>query len=130
MVRAKESRKMILRPVGFFRELPHGSKEGPSLMESMQDMPAEHEGDVVEYLRQGALFIGSPGPVRDIVDDSGPIGTASVYTDGTWAWFGDLPHYILHYHVALPREFLDHAESHGWRVDSIPLEQLRRLMLP
>lgn len=131
MVRTKESRKKVmLTPVGFFCELPHGHADGPSLKESVRDAPGPHERDVVDYLQHGVLFIGSPGPVRDVVDNSGPIGTASVRTDGVWAWFADLPYYVERYHVVLPTEFLEHAARCNWRVPNISIEQLRLLTLP
>lgn len=131
MVHTKESRKKVtLKLVGFFRELPHGKDDGESLKDSMHDAPGPYEREAVEYLRKGVLFIASPGPVLDVFDGSGPIGTAAVYTDGVWAWLADLPYYVERYHVALPEEFLQHAKRNDWAMPELSMERLRLLMLP
>jgi hypothetical protein len=128
MVRTKESRKkVILRPVGCYRELRH--EGAPSLRDAMQGAPGAHEQQIVNYLRHGILLLASPGPVWDALDGSGPIGTASVYTDGVWAWAGDLPHYVERYHLLLPEGFMQDAARNGWQVPEVPVERLRLLAL-
>lgn len=94
------------KSLGFFRELSYGEPDGPSLLQSRRDAPQPHEDLIVDYLGRGTLQIASPGPVWDVIDGSGPIGTASCYTDGEWLWPGDLRHYVSRYHVALPEEFV------------------------
>ena len=121
--------KKQLKRVGYFRELSHGDPNGPSLAESRRDEATAEEAHVLDYLRQGVPCIVSPGPVWDAVDDEGPIGTASVLTDGEWAWPDDAAHYVAKYHVLLPEEFVAHARGNHWRVPEISDEDLATLTL-
>lgn len=132
MVRAKRQRgtTVELQLIGFFRELSHDHADGPSLRESIGDVARPNEGKLVSYLRNGTLAISSPGPVWDTIDKHGPIGTASIRTDGVWAWPEVLAHYVEVYHVLLSREFLDHVARNNWQVPEVTIEQLRRLKLP
>jgi len=102
-----------LKPVGFFHELPHGDPNGPSLAESRRDKAADYEYAVAEYLTKGSTYIVSPGPVWDVIDGDGPIGTATVLTDGEWIWPSDLVYYLQTYHVELSPDFVKHALSSG-----------------
>ncbi len=123
------SSKRILNRIGFFRELPHGDDDGPALAGSVRDAPGVDEQRLVEYLRAGVSYIVSPGVVRDALDQSGPVGTGSVLTDGTWAWPDDLPHYVERYHIALPEDFVAHARAAGWSIEDLSIQELRRLSL-
>jgi hypothetical protein len=97
--------------VGFFTELSHGDSDGPSLVQSRRPAAGDHEAAIAAYLATGKPSAVSPGPVWDVIDGSGPIGTASVYTDGEWIWPGDLRHYLQKYHVVLPSTFVEHVLS-------------------
>ena len=118
------SRKRKLKRVGFFRELSHGDPDGPSLAESVRDRQATDEHRIVEYLRNGVPFIVSPGPVFDVIDGEGPIGTASVLTDSEWCWPDDLAAYVEEHHVRLPDEFVEHARASGWLINHLSRDQL------
>ena len=106
-----------LQPVGFFRELPHGSEDGPSLKALVSDRPQDDEEEIVRYLRDGILFVVCPGVVDDALDPSaGTIGAPHLLTDTSWAWPNDLAYYVQKYHVKLPGEFVAHMKAHNWRV--------------
>lgn len=131
MVHTKKSKEsVVLKVVGFFRELPHGLANEPSLKNAIRDTAGEHEEDVVRYLESGVVFIASPGIVRDVLNERGPIGSGTVHTDGVWAWPDDLAYYVSHYHVALPKDFVAHAERNHWKAPEISRQQLRLLALP
>lgn len=119
----------ILSRVGFFRELPHGDDDGPSLSHAVRDAPDADEHRLLDYLRAGVPYIVSPGAVLDVLDGSGPVGTGTILTDGVWAWPDDLPHYVERYHVAVPEEFLEHARAAGWSVVELGINELRRISL-
>jgi hypothetical protein len=117
---------MILKRVGFFRELRHGLPSGPSLREAVRASRTTAEiPRIVSYLESGALFIACPGLVRDALEECGQvIGSPHVRTDGVWAWPSDLPYYVRRYRVELPKEFVKHMEENGWQPPSFDRAQL------
>jgi len=120
---------MKLKRLGFFRELRHGLPTGPCLRETIQEGKQQADtARIAAYLQSGKIFIACPGLVRDVLKEGGPfIGSPHIRTDGVWAWPSDLVYYVTHYSVALPREFLEHMERHGWRLppaEHIPLASL------
>lgn len=117
---------MKLNRFGFFREL------GSSTRESMLPLlgRARCSTEVTEYLRHGQLFIASPGPVTDPIHGScGMIGTASVLTDGVWAWREDTAHYVEAHGLELPAEFLAHMRNARFIVPTLTRSDLMRLKL-
>jgi hypothetical protein len=42
-------------------------------------------------------------------------------TDGVWVWPEGLAHYVEMHSVRLPKEFIDHMRSQGWRVTAQPI---------
>jgi len=120
---------ILLKRAGFFRELSHGDPQGPSLRLSQQSYASEHETSLLNYLTHGVAYIVSPGPTWDVLDESGPVGTGTVLTDGEWAWPDDLIHYLEKYHVALPDEFVEHAIANHWHVPEVPRSRLLTLRL-
>ncbi|MEN0062735.1 MAG: hypothetical protein AAGA48_11335 [Myxococcota bacterium] len=122
-----ETKPPQLLPVGFFRELPHGDPEGPSLVESRRFLPLAHQPQIVAYLRQAPLLEASTEPVADVLESSAEaIGTASVRTDGLYCWPDDLPGYLERYNVALPPVFLGHLAARGWDLGDIDVTGLQR----
>jgi hypothetical protein len=122
---AKAESMKKLRLVGFFRELPHGLPDGPSLRESLGSTHAS-EPEILEYLRNGTMMVASPGMVGDVLGNPQvPVAAPHILTDGEWAWSGDLAYYVGKYHVRLPAEFVRHMEANGWRVPAdIHLDEL------
>lgn len=117
---------MKLKRVGFFRELRHGLPNDPSLCEAVtESKPPYDVSRVVAYLQKGTLFVASPGIVRDVLKEGGPIiGAPHIRSDGVWAWPSDFAYYVTHYQVALPQDFVDHMERNGWQP---PSEEVIRL---
>lgn len=121
---------MKLRGVGFFRELRHGSPDGPSLRDAMRASPDANASRIQEYLSNGVLLVASPGIVPDVVDPAHPmIGAPHILTDGVWAWPADLPYYLGRYHVRLPDAFLQHMSDSGWSAPGEETVDVSRLEL-
>lgn len=108
-----------LKTAGFFRELPHGAVDGPSIREGVASSPQQDEGRIIEYLKNGSLFVASTGIAKDVLDQSAIVGSPHVLTDGVWAWPADLAYYVEKYHVRLPAEFAKHMALNSW---AVPLE--------
>lgn len=117
---------MQVRHVGFFSDLPHGIPSEPTLRSAIGGDPFDDEVKLIEYLVNGALFIASPGIVRDILSEQAPvIGSADILTDGVWVWPRDLAYYVRQYQVRLPNDFVEHARTHHWMIPpDIPVETL------
>jgi len=108
---------MKLREVGFFRELQHGAKDGPSLLDQISDVPQPSETEIVNYLRKGILLVGCTRVVRDVLDESaGIISSPHILTDCVWKWPNDLSYYVERYHARVPESFVQHMQSHDWKV--------------
>ncbi|MFB7947954.1 hypothetical protein ACFC6L_23910 [Kitasatospora phosalacinea] len=60
-----------LRCVGDFRELGHGRPDGPSIRAAVRADPAEHEPELLRYLRGGALLYATPSAVPDVLGPEG-----------------------------------------------------------
>lgn len=119
---------MKLQHMGFFRELPHGHPDAPSLKEVLHPEAGYDKEVVAAYLSKAPFIEFAPGLVRDILDSSGPIiGPLGIQTDGVWAWPSDLAYYVDRYNVALPPEFLAHLERQVYRLPT--QEEIDRLDL-
>ncbi|MEW1773516.1 hypothetical protein [Streptomyces sp. NPDC086777] len=53
--------------VGGFRELEHGSPDGPSIRAAARMAAPGHEGDLVRYLRACATLVATPSAVPDVL---------------------------------------------------------------
>lgn len=105
--------------IGFWKE---SCGEGfPSLSEAPRDQldPVLKER-VIAYLQQCPMWIASPGPVFSPLDKGAVVGTASVRTDGKWAWQETMAHYVAQHQFALPPEFLRDLELRKYQA---PTEQ-------
>jgi hypothetical protein len=118
--------KIRLKIAGNFVELGWDDADAPSLVEQRGKRGLEYKREVVEYLRSGTTFIVSPGIDEDVLDPTKSAGSASIATDGAWAWPKTLAYYVEAYDVALPPEFEAHMQRHRWKpadkIDKLGLE--------
>ncbi|HEY9101404.1 hypothetical protein [Chitinimonas sp.] len=105
---------MKARRIGYFRELPHGMRDGPSLIEAI----GRFEGDrtqLVAYLSAGVPYVVSPGVGHDVIANDGRLsGCYHTLTDGYWFWPADLAYYVQEYGVEVPKVFLDSLSERNW----------------
>lgn len=114
-----------LRQVGFFRELPHGDLNAPSLSESRDQLNDSQVKSIAAYLESGVLFVASPGLARDALSqDKEIIGALGVLTDGVWAWPSDLSYYVSKYRIGLPGDFLEHMKRNNWQRGEVRIGEL------
>lgn len=119
---------MGLAEVGFFRELRHGSADGPSLEQSRRETAQPDEAGIVQYLETGAALSVSGSMADDYFDLSKKaIATLETVTDGVWLWPRDLAYYVRNYHVELPPEFIAHMRGSGWRPPAFTQDELVRV---
>ena len=121
----------MVRYVGFFRE---GNESGdPSLyrdsLRSAAEGPAAPDEDrILQYLMSGTEIFSTMGVERDVLDGEKWIGGAgSLVTDGEWVWPVDLVHYLEHYHIALPEEFLARVRGAGYLMKPIDDARIREV---
>ncbi len=119
--------------VGDFRELEHGRPDGPSLRSAVRAQEAPYARDLVQYLRNGAVLAATTTLARDVLSpDKAMIGGLHLLTDGQWLWYSDLAHYVEHHHVALDRQFIQHAQSNDWaapELSHVDLSALEAMLL-
>jgi hypothetical protein len=124
---AAEETAVKLKPVVRFREFPFGTVNDPSMREHLASEPWEHQSAVVEYLKSGLIlaypmgadlmdWLDRPNRANPLIEDR-RLGGATPLTDGEWFWPAGLIHFIEKYNLRVPREFVEHAARHGWRVD-------------
>lgn len=106
-------------PVGFFRDLPYGIPDQPTLAEAEGGLDDQLLDRVARYLRSGGVRYSSPSISHDARTHD-PIGPLRILTDGVYDWPSDLAHYVTTSRTALPEEFLDHMRSRGWTVANEP----------
>lgn len=101
--------------VGFYRELPHGLPNGPSLRAVVGDTSHPDENGIVTYLRGGTILSMTMGPGRDVLSPTPKlIDPSHVLTDGLWIWPLDLAYYVENYHAGLPADFVARMRSLSW----------------
>ena len=119
---------MTLKMAGCFRELPYGEKMGPSLKSCIADRPQENEGQIIQYLKSGVIFVACMGVFKDILDETSDVWIAPhILTDGNWLWYNDLSYYVERYHTRVPPEFVRAMKLNQWQVppeSSIDLNEL------
>ena len=118
-----------LKRQGFFREMPHGEENDPSIKDWIF-LPnyGDEKAQIIDYLHSGKILITCCGTCNDIVKpENGIAGVASFLTDGKWVWPGDLVYYVEKYNLKLDPVFLDDMKKNHWKinVDSIKTEELK-----
>ncbi|WP_021598003.1 MULTISPECIES: hypothetical protein [Actinomadura] len=74
---------------------------------------AEREA-VLRYLREAPVVYDSGRHLTDGFDPARPSSVPDTYqTDGTWIWFGGVPHHLEHHGVAPEPDLLQHVRAHN-----------------
>ena len=116
-----------LHPVGYFRELPYGDPDGPSLQESIRQESAWEEEKLLTWLESGIVVAASPQLSVDYLHPARPIiGPLRLLSDGACVWSSDLSWYVRHYHVRLPEWFGRRARSLDWKMPRLDAAALSR----
>jgi hypothetical protein len=117
----------MLKYVGNFVELGYDDhRDPPSLVAGRGKRKAAMKEQVVAYLRSGVTLVFSPGRDEDVLDPRKYAGSASVLTDGVYAWPKTLAYYVDTYDVELPAAFEAHMQRLQWTmpaaIDKMTLE--------
>ena len=119
---------MELRKVGFYRELGHGDRDGPSLLDQCGDLDAALSIELSRYLSAGEVIVASAGAFEDVLaPEKGRLDALGYMTDGEWVWPTDLQYYVRNYRVGLPSEFVNHVIKENWRMRSFTEEEIDRI---
>lgn len=111
---------MKLKRLGFYKEMPHGDKNDPSIFQFIREKGEMEEERIYQYLKEGIVLIACAGVVEDIINSSNGIaGCPDMLTDGTWLWPGDLAYYVKNYHLELDRDFIKTMRYNNWHIKYI-----------
>lgn len=118
----------MIENVGFFRELPHGDAQGPSLQESIGGGDVEVRDRIASYLANGSILATTSDHVFDVLRAE-PVnaGWLAIQTDGRWVWPADLAYYVTEYNVLLPIAFVDWVRAAGWMPPRLSADELVRI---
>jgi hypothetical protein len=119
---------MALRQAGFFRELAHGGKKGPSLKECRRVAGQPDEAIIARYLESAAILSTSFTMLDDYLNPAKKAVVGLwILTDGTWCWPSDLTYYVREYHVELPMDFVSHMRQLSWQPPELTRDDLIRI---
>ncbi|WP_437017382.1 hypothetical protein [Streptomyces sp. enrichment culture] len=114
--------------MGLFSELSPGwgLTQSGSIKDAVRPSGEPDESSILAYLRGGTGIWSEMSAGPDVLDPNAPemTGIGSLYTDGTWLWREDLPHYLTRYHIALPGEFVKHIRALGHKAPAVPESRL------
>jgi hypothetical protein len=115
-----------MKLVGFYREI----SQGESPYEEAIPQPGSGVGqyparDVERYLLSGHPVLDVMELTTDVIGGQFSVpGGSSVLTDGSHAWRLDLAHYVSHYSIILPQEFIRFMREHEFTVPSVARDEL------
>jgi hypothetical protein len=104
-------------PVGLFGIIAGQARfsELKTEIEHLRDRLNEQHAAVGGYLSEGTTVIALMEQTTDILDSAFELpGGSAILTDGKYYWRRDTALYVEHYRVALPDDFVQHAESLEW----------------
>ena len=113
-IETKIEKEVVLKKVGFFKELDYGYPECESIKDSVSNNKLANQADIIDYLAAGHVLIASGGLAADYFNETANSGYPHIITDGAWVWPGTLAYYIENYHVGLPDEFINHMKKGKW----------------
>ncbi|MBD5461989.1 MAG: hypothetical protein HDR24_02845 [Lachnospiraceae bacterium] len=112
---------MKLRRVGFYKEMPYGNKNDPSILKFIREKEELEEEKICNYLEEGIILVACGGVVKDIINpNNGFVGCPDMLTDGIWIWPGDLTYYVKKYHLELGRDFIQTMKDNDWQIKNVP----------
>ena len=118
----------MIENVGFFRELPHGDDQGPSLRELVGKGDVQERGRIAAYLAGGSILAATGGRASDVLKaEQVDAGALAIQTDGRWVWPADLTYYVAEYNVLLPVAFVDAMRAAGWTPPQLSNDDLVRI---
>ncbi len=107
---------MILKRQGYYKEMPHGDANDPSIMDVLNKNNADKNA-ICRYLQSGYVLAACGSVVKDVVcPDEGVIGAPDEITDGVWIWPADLAYYVEKYNIKLDEAFIRHMSENSWRI--------------
>ncbi len=118
---------MMLKRVGFYRELRHGDSKGETIHNQLDDDLGDNKELVIKYLSGGNILAAS-GVVGDFFNPTIKVGGLRILTDGVWVWPSDLSYYLQNYSTKLPQDFLLHVESNNWEIPLLSEEEIIALI--
>lgn len=111
---------MKLKRQGFYKEMPHGDKNDPSILQFIRDEGDLEEHNICQYLNEGIVVSACGGVVKDIINsNNGIAGCPNILTDGIWLWPGDLVNYVKKYHLKLDKNFIKSMRDNDWHIKDI-----------
>lgn len=108
---------MQLLRQGFFKEMPYGEEDDPSIFDFIQKEEETEKERICQYLEEGSVLAACGGIVPDIINPQhGVAGCPNIVTDGIWIWPGDLVYYVKEYNLRLDEEFIRTMRENNWHV--------------
>jgi hypothetical protein len=119
---------MAMSRAGFFRELRHGSPDGPTLSESRRGEAQPDEALIVRYLESAPFLAVTGSFVDDYLNPANKaVARLMIMTDGAWRWPRDLAYYVREYHVQPPADFVAHMRQRSWEPPALTPDDLARM---
>ncbi|MBF6144936.1 hypothetical protein [Nocardia nova] len=106
-----------LKSVGIFSEMYRSAgRDLPTLSDSYTTRIIGDREQIADYMAACAPIFDVLEDVVDLVEGrewirSGP----TLVSDGTWIWRLDSIHYLRHYSLDIPQEFLEHVRNREYR---------------
>lgn len=121
---------MKLKEIGFFRELRHSERTGPSLVEAQHQLQLQQADvdEIVRYLEEAPTLATTGSLVDDVLNDQvKAVAREEIATDGTWVWRRDLAYYVRQYRVGLPSDFVAAVRLRHGELPALTEAELQRL---
>lgn len=107
----------VLKTVGMYREMYNGNHdELPSLFGPVVGRVPEDRDRILDYVRNAPPVFDVMETVQDLTDGNHKIpGGPSLISDGEWIWRLDSVHYLSHYSLDFPDDFLAHVRARNYQ---------------
>lgn len=106
-----------------------GAIDAPSIYDHIGSWGSSDQNQVARYLQYGYLVRSTMGVESDVITgDLDPIGLSAAFSDGQWAWRGDLAYYVAIHSLELPADFLCYVTERRYVVPQVSLDDAQRMM--